>query len=197
MAKKIISLCAVLAGLSVAFWIGRGVGADIASKAQTKRDVQLHKELIELDRAFFTNVVTRPSTMTSGRYNLEVRFAGKPEKISEIELEFSNGRLVKASKLPIQHIVQTGNVVSWEQYDSDEGPIAIFVGTIDGNEMWGRVYVEPGQGWHQGQPPVYGVWRSLPKSRNDAESQPDGAANGNQPFRSETNRTSSGAGLRR
>lgn len=164
MAKRIISLCVMLALLAIAFWFGRAVGVDTTSKAQAKRAIQLHKELIELDRAFLTNVATRPGTMTSGRYKLEVRLAGQPERVSEIELEFSNGKLVKASQLPIQHIVQTGNVVSWEQYDASEGPSAIFVGTIDGDGMWGRVYVEPGQGWHQGDPPVYGVWRTLPKS---------------------------------
>jgi hypothetical protein len=50
------------------------------------------------------------------------------------------------------------------QYDMDEGPSARFVGLIDGDGMWGRVYVEPGQGWREGDPPVYGVWRLHPKS---------------------------------
>ena len=166
MRKWLIALCGILAliGIVVAFWVGRAVGTGTASKAQTERDMQLHKELIELDRTFLTNVVTRPSTMTSGRYNLGVRFAGQAERLSEIELEVTNGNLVKISPLPIQHIVQAGNAVSWEQYDMSEGPSAIFVGTIDGNAMWGRIYVEPGQGWHQGEPPAYGVWRATPKS---------------------------------
>jgi len=138
MRKCVIVLCAVLILVVLAFWIGRAVGVEAGSKLQAKRGLQLHRELVDLDKRFLTNVVSRPSTMISGLYQFEVRFAGKTGKVSEIELEFSNGQLVKASRLPIQGIVQTGNVVSWEQYEISEGPSAIFVGRIDGKEMWGQ-----------------------------------------------------------
>jgi hypothetical protein len=165
MQKKILVLCAFLALLVIAFWVGWYSGVYSRSKLQTKQDLELHKELVELDQSFFTNAVTRPSVMNSGAYTLEIQFAGKPEKVSStLELEFSNGRLVGAPNQRIQDIVQTRNVVSWEQYDSDEGPSTTFVGVIDGDGMWGRVYVSPGQGWRQGEPPVYGVWRLRPKS---------------------------------
>ncbi|HXI85790.1 MAG TPA: hypothetical protein VNL17_17055 [Verrucomicrobiae bacterium] len=164
MQKKIVAVCAVLALIAIIFWVGSYYGADSRSKLQTKRDLDLHKKLVELDRSFLTNVVTRPNTMTSGSYVLEIQFTGKPEKTAALELEFSNGQLIKMSKLPIQDLVQTGSVVSWMQYDEDEGPSARFIGLIDGNGMWGRVYVEPGQGWREGDPPAYGVWKLHPES---------------------------------
>jgi hypothetical protein len=168
MLKKIVAICAafcaVLALLAIAFWVGRAGGVERTSMLQTKRDLELHKQLVELDQSFLTNVVTRPNTLTSGLYTLEIRFAGKTEEVSALELEFSNGQLVQNPKLPIQHIVQTGSVVSWERYNMDEDPSSTFVGVIDGNVMWGRVYLEPGQGWREGQPPAYGVWRLHPKS---------------------------------
>lgn len=164
MFKKITAGCVILALLVIAFWGGQATGAESASKLQAKRDLTLHKQLVELDRSFLTNVVTRSNTLTSGVYTLETRFAGKAEKVSAVELKFSNGQLVQPSNLPIQHVVQTGSVVSWEQYDGDEGPNSSFVGLIDGSVMWGRVYVAPGQGWREGEPPAYGVWRLHPKS---------------------------------
>src|SRR5258706_15135851 len=100
MLKKLAIFCAVLALLAIAFWIGRTNGVSTSSNLQTKRDLELHKTLVELDRSFLTNVVTRPNMMTSGIYALEIRFAGKPETISELELEFSNRQLTKVSKLP-------------------------------------------------------------------------------------------------
>ena len=164
MKRKIIGVCAALALLTIAFWIGRASGINSASELQTKHDLELHKELVGLDQSFLTNVVTRPNTMTSGLYTLELQFAGKTKQVSELRLEFSDGKLVKPSQLPIQDIVQVGSVISWEQYDADEGSSTKFIGLIDGNVMWGRVYQEPGRGWKQGEPPAYGVWFLHPKS---------------------------------
>jgi hypothetical protein len=122
-----------------------------------KHDVMVHTELLKLDEPLFTNVVTKPSTLTSGRYTLEMQIAGKPATNCVLDLEFSNGRLTKISGF-VQKVVQTGSIVSWEQYDMSESPTVKFVGVIDGDRMWGRVYVEPGQGWREGEPPEYGVW---------------------------------------
>jgi hypothetical protein len=122
-----------------------------------------HEELVELDKAFLPTIAVRPSSMTSGTYTLETWFHGKAAEAAEVELEFSDGQLVKLTGLPIQGIVQHGHVVFWERFDYDEGPSAAHVGLVDGNTMWGRVYVKPGQGWHEGEPPAYGVWRLVPK----------------------------------
>jgi hypothetical protein len=164
MKHKIITIVAVLALLVIAYLAGQSNGSHTAVEQQTERDLDLHKELVELDQSFLTNISTRPNTMSSGAYTLETRFAGSTTKESSLELEFSNGQLLKVTGLPIQDIVQTGNVVSWEQFDYDEGPSARYVGLIDGDVIWGRVYVKPGQGWREGEPPSYGVWRLYPKS---------------------------------
>ena len=164
MKQKIIVVVSVLILLVTAFLTGRRSGMHVAIEQQTKqqlqRDLQLHRELVELDRLFLPNIPVSPNTMTSGSYTLETWIAGKPEENSVLKMEFADGKLVKLPpRVPIQDIQQTENVISWERYDMHEGPSAIFIGLIDGNEMWGRVYVEPGQGWREGEPPAYGVWR--------------------------------------
>lgn len=101
--------------------------------------------------------------MTSGSYTLEVCLAGKPVNTSLLDLVFFNGELSNAREGHVANINQTGNVILFLKVEEDEGPFLQFVGVIDGNEMWGRVYQVPGQGWHQGEPPNYGVWRVQPK----------------------------------
>ena len=165
---KIVVIGAVLALFAMAFVTGRVIGIRSTSDLQSKRELELQDKLFELDQAFLKDVVTRPNTMTSGRYTLEIKLAGQMKKISVVELEFAKGKLVKLSKLPIENIeniVQTGNVVSWTQYDMDKGPIARFVGLIDGNVMWGRVYVGPGSGWRDDERPAHGVWRLYPATQ--------------------------------
>jgi hypothetical protein len=161
MTKKIIAGCVIVILLAVAYWVGRSVGwsagTESAVRSRMEHDVMVHTELVQLEKSLLTNVLTRPITMPSGRYTLETKIAGKPATASALEFQFSNGRLTRISG-NVQQIVQTGNIVSWEQYDTGEDPSAIFVGVIDGDMMCGRVYVEPGQGWRQGKPLEYGVW---------------------------------------
>ena len=126
MKRKIIAIGTVLALLVIAYLAGHSNGSQSEVQQQTKRDLSLHKELVELDQSFLTNIVTRPSTMTSGVYTLETRLSGKSAEVSELELEYSNGQLLKLTGLPIQDIVQTGHVVSWERFDYDEGPGATY-----------------------------------------------------------------------
>jgi hypothetical protein len=166
MLKRVIVVCTVLAFLVIAFWVGRAVGLQTAIKLRTKQELEQHDQLVALDRSWLTNVVTRPSTMTSGVYTLEIRLAGRPVQASTVEFDFSKREFIKGSKLVIWNVVQTGNAVSWEQHETedDEEPNATLVGLVDGNGIWGRVYVAPGEGWHEGEPPAYGVWRLYPKS---------------------------------
>jgi len=176
MIKKIVAGCVILILAVITYWVGRFVGAESASKSRTKRDVTVHTELVKLDEMFLTNVVTRPSTLATGFYRLETKLAGKPTITSRMDLEFSNGRLTKISG-NVQNIVQTGSVVSWEQHDRNKGPSARFVGVIDGEMMWGRVYVAPGQGWREGDPPEYGIW-TLRTASADAKSKPESVGSG-------------------
>ncbi len=166
MKRKIIAVGVVLALLVIAFLAGHFNGLRSADEQQIKQDLSRHKELVDLDQSFLASIAARPSALTSGTYALETRFPGKAAEVSALELEYSGGKLLKLTGLPIQDIVQTGQVVSWERFDYDEGPAATYVGLIDGDTMWGRVYVKPGQGWQEGEPPAYGVWRLSPKAAN-------------------------------
>ena len=166
MKRKIVITGTVLALLIIAYLVGQFTEERSATKQQTQRDLSLHRELVQLDRSFLVNIATKPSTITSGTYTLETRFPGKIAGVSSLEVEYSDGQLLKLAGLPIQDIVQRGPVVSWERFDVDEGPAARYVGFIDGDIMWGRVYVEPGQGWREGEPPAYGMWRLSPKAAN-------------------------------
>jgi hypothetical protein len=143
----------------IGYWVGQSYGSNREMKQRTKRDLVLHGKLVELDQWFLAGVAAQPSTMTSGKYTLEKRWAGRAMETSVAELEISDGCVRKMTGLRAQDIMQTGKVVSWKQVDADEGPSARFVGLMDGDGMWGRVYMEPGQGWHEGEPPAYGVWR--------------------------------------
>ncbi len=157
--RNIIIIGAALLLPVIGYWVGQSHGSNKEVKHRTKRDLELHGQLVELDQWFLAGVATRPSIMTSGKYTLATRWAGRKTEVSMVDLEISDGRVSKMTGLPIQDIVQTGKVVSWEQVDMDEGPSARFIGLMDGDGMWGRVYVKPGQGWHEGEPPAYGVWR--------------------------------------
>lgn len=161
--RKIIINVIFLFILVIVYVAGLSVGSRTAIRRRINRDLMLHKELVALDRSFLTNVATRPNTLISGNYILETQIAGKPAEVSSLRLEVSKGQLTKLSQMPIQDIRQTGNVVSWERFDIDERPRTIYIGMIDGNRMWGKIYTEPGQGWHEGESPNYGMWRLYPK----------------------------------
>ena len=164
MKRKIIIAGAVLVLVVIAFLVGRYMGSQSAVQQQTQRDLRLHEGLVELDQSFLANIATRPSSITSGTYTLETRFPGKAPQISSLQVECSNGQLLKLTGPAIhKDTVRQGSVVSWQAYE-DEGPFARYVGIIDGDIMWGHVYVEPGQGLREGEPPAYGVWRLSPKA---------------------------------
>ena len=159
MKRRIMLIGAVLILLVIAYFTGQSDGSDREVKQRIERDLELHGKLVELDRQFLASVATRPNALVSGKYALETRIAGGTTTVSLVEIELSEGRLRKLTGECIQDMAQTGNVVSWEQGTMDETPFARFIGLIDGDGMWGRVYVKPGTGWHEGDPPKYGVWR--------------------------------------
>jgi hypothetical protein len=171
--RSIKITCGLLAILLIAYYIGRHGGHHSAIVQRMKLDFEQHKALVLLDQSFLSTIATHPNTMTSGVYMLETRFAGKTSEETAVEVQIDNGQLVKLAKQPIQEIAQKGSVVSWERYDMDEGPAARFIGLIDGNMMWGRIYLMPGSGWREGQPSAYGVWRLHPKPDKE---QPTGLA---------------------
>lgn len=172
MKRKIITIGAVLALLVVAYLVGQHNGqhkdSRDAAERQMKHDLELCRKLVELDRSFLANVLTRPNALTSGTYMLETTFPDRPPEALVLVLNFSNGQLLTEYQTVGQNLVthgftQQGTLVSGTVYDMDEGPGREYVGVIDGDMMWGRVYQLPGQGWREGEPPAYGVWRLCPK----------------------------------
>jgi hypothetical protein len=161
----------VVAGLVVTlgcFWLGRCEGLRDVPALQAKHDRDLVPILIGQDRAFMKNVTTQPSALASGTYVLETTFPGKPIETCEVKLSIANGQLVAVNQaigqpLLTDGFVQEGSIVRATVYDTEEGPPREYVGLIDRTTIVGKVYILPGQGWHEGEPAEYGVWRMYPK----------------------------------
>jgi hypothetical protein len=166
MRRTLLALSVVLPLLVVAGLVGWFYGSRAATRREIAREASRQKELMVLDESFLAKVAVRPGAPVSGKYVLETSLPGKAPDAAVVEAEFSNGQLVSLTGVPVQGIVQTGQVVSWEwEYaDPDEGPVVRYVGLVDGDAAWGRVYVAPGEGWHEGEPPACGVWRLSPKA---------------------------------
>jgi hypothetical protein len=166
--KKILILCAVVAAIVFAFAFGKHLGVQDATEMHTKLRIKensdLQQQLLQLDQSFLANLVTRPGTLISGTYKLDVQYAGQITKSFPVTLTFSNGKLVSmtTTAFHVQNIVHASSVVSWNQFDLDEGPSADFIGLINGNQMSGKVYLHPGNGWHEEEPAAYGVWYLRP-----------------------------------
>jgi hypothetical protein len=166
MKRKILVAVTVLLLLAIAFWAGQSNGTSETTRLQLKSQLAIHKQMIDSDRSLFEKVITRPNSMTSGIYALEVTFPGRTKESSVLNLQLVNGQLIRVpTELQMEDIQQTDKIVSWVRHDMHEGPSARFMGLIDGTEMWGKVYVEPGQGWREGEPPAYGAWIAYPSSK--------------------------------
>lgn len=114
-------------------------------------------QIAQLDQASLSEVNPKPSKLTTGSYLLETKYPGKNVETYRVGLEIEGGRLVKApsmleGNLVTQDLHHDGSVVSWSQYDMDEGPAVRYVGLIDEEMLWGRAYVQPGVGWREGSP---------------------------------------------
>lgn len=176
MKRKIINIVMAVGLLIIAYGVGSCRASYYASVNQMNRDFDHWKKLAELDRSFLTNVVTRPSALTSGTYVMETTFPGKTPTNWVLQLVFSNGQFA-LPKPTVQRragmadtLVQNGNVVSWchegIMYEAD----AECVGLIDGDAIWGRIY-----GWNPGDESI-GVWRIYPQPAESGANQvPDTA----------------------
>lgn len=131
------------------------------------------QRLLELERNALTNAYIRPSTMTSGKYVLESSFPGMPREELVMDLVFTNGQLITAEPRAISDLgedfftdgfKQKGNVISAHLWTHRADDAKLFdrqyIGLADGNMMWGRVYLLPGQGWQESRSPDVGVWRA-------------------------------------
>jgi hypothetical protein len=164
--KNILILCAVVAAIVFAFAFGKHLGVQDATEMHTKLRIKensdLQQQLLQLDQSFLANLVTRPGTLISGTYKLDVQYAGQATNSFPVTATFANGRLVglTMAAFRIEKLAQSDSFVSWEQhhFDGDQGPSSSFIGLVDGNQMSGKVYLHPGNGWHEGEPAACGVW---------------------------------------
>jgi hypothetical protein len=146
-------------GVIAAYAVGHFIGSCDADASRRDRDLKHWQQLAELDRAFLTNVVTRPGALVTGRFVIETCFPGIPPRSHPLDLVFSNG----LCSLPMpagphrngmaDTFVQNGNVVSWHHEGILYEGSAECVGVIDGEMIWGRIY-----GWSPGDGSI-GLWR--------------------------------------
>lgn len=168
--RKYVTIGSVLALLALTYCIGRYNGGRAQLERQLEEDTERCKELAELDRSFLRGVTARPIALTAGIYILETRFPGKPAELDTLEITVSDEGVTAQSLkmgegLFTDGFKQDGQVFSGQVYNTDEKPNRTYVGLIDGNMIWGRVYVPPGTGWHEGEPSAIGVWRLYPKEQ--------------------------------
>jgi hypothetical protein len=164
--RRIILGIAILAALAAAYGLGQFKATIDRSTRQMHADLEHWRQLAELDRSFLKNVVTRPSTLTSGTYVMETTFPGQQPTSSVLHLVFANGQFALPKPTTpgragmSDTLVQDGHVVWWLHegimYEAD----AECVGLIDGGTIWGRIY-----GWNPGAESI-GVWRIYPKPEN-------------------------------
>jgi hypothetical protein len=163
MKQRIILVASMLVLIAIAYGVGHFKASYDISVSQMNSDFEHWQSLAKLDRSFLTNIVTRPSTLTSGAYVMETTFPGKAPTNYVLDLVFSNGQFALPKPTNPKRagmadtLVQRGNVVSWAyegvMYEAD----AECVGLIDGNVIWGRIY-----GWNSGDESI-GLWRIYPK----------------------------------
>lgn len=130
------------------------------------------KNIVEMDRSFFFKLSGRKNSITSGEYSFEVGFPGATVEKFEVQLTTEKGKIAInqfRTKLPyslpeidpnssgIFDIHQDGNVISWIYRYSEEGPWSYYVGLIDDDTIWGKVYIMGAAEWYE-YPPEIGTW---------------------------------------
>jgi hypothetical protein len=194
--RKLILTSIGVGVVVVSFLIGRWWGSAGATgklmQEVMQEEMMRYGKFADLDKSVLQSFPARSNVVTSGAYLMEVWFPGAHLPPHEIKLRCENGKIsVPATNSFTRSggsltLSVTGNVVSWTEEGALFEANPEFVGLIDGDEMWGRVY-----GWNPGDQSV-GIWRIYPKV--DTSGQLGDAANAVKPFSSETNRTPSTAG---
>ncbi len=158
-------LTLILSGVAIAglsFLIGQWWGSASASERFMREEMRRWDKLATLDKSMLLGFSARSNNMGSGTYLMDVWFPGLQLPTREIALQCENGQL---SVLAFnrsggsQTLSIVGNVVTGTQEGALYGPDAKYVGLLDGEGMWGRVY-----GWNPGDQSV-GFWRVYPKPK--------------------------------
>ena len=149
----------------VSFIIGRWWGSTSESGNQIQAELSRYDPLANLDMAVLQTLPTRSNTMTSGIFLKEVWFLKSQHWTNEVLLHCENGQISVPAPNTFsrngnaQSLSVTGNVVSWTQEGALYEANPKYVGIVDGDGMWGRVY-----GWNLGDQSV-GFWRIYPKAK--------------------------------
>lgn len=188
----------MFAGIGIAivsFVIGRWRGAVSESEKLMQEEMSRYEKFASMDRAVLQTFPVQSNTMLSGTYLMQVWFPKSQVGTQEVILHCENGQIsvpapnTFSRSQSAQMLSVTGNVVSWTQEGAGYEANPKYVGLVDGDEMWGRIY-----GWGPGDESV-GLWRIYPKPNKSG--QPDRAANGSELIRLGINSTSSAATSRR
>jgi len=153
-----------LAGVSfVSFVVGRWCSSFSASEKLMQEEMRHWDQFAAMDKIVLQTVPTSSNTMTSGTYLMQVWFPKLNLGTREVVLHCENGQISVPAPNTFsrsggsQALSLTGNVVSWTQEGALYEANAKYVGLVDGDGMWGRVY-----GWGPGEQSV-GIWRIYPK----------------------------------
>jgi len=155
----------------VAFVVGRWWEGTAARTKAMQEEMSRMDRLAEFDKNMLQNLAVRSNVLTSGTYVMQMWFLSSSQSNSrpqqpgtqEFALHCENGQTIVRARSGFTRdgssrtFIITNNVVSWTQEGAGYEANAKYVGIVDGDEMWGRVY-----GWGPGDQSV-GFWRIYPK----------------------------------
>lgn len=142
--------------------------------------------LIKLDKELFKHFPARKNKLVSGKYAFKVSF---PEKsVSEFVANIILRRKAETSAPVVKYITgfnqnfskdTTGaerfdtnsydlhhrkKIISWQYAKTTDGPYFFYVGIVDGERIWGKVYRRGISSWHEYTPEV-GTWVATPLNK--------------------------------
>jgi hypothetical protein len=162
--RRGLVLILIAAGLTgVSFVIGRWCGRVSTSEKLMQEEMSHWDQFAAMDKAVLQTFPSRSNTMTSGTYLMQVWFPNLNLGTQAVVLHCENGQITVPAPNTFsrsgaaQTLSVTGHVVSWTQEGAGYEANPKYVGIVDGDGMWGRVY-----GWNRGVQSV-GLWRIYPK----------------------------------
>jgi hypothetical protein len=163
MRRRLVLISLGVGLAAVAFVVGRWCGSVSTSEKLMQEEMSRWDQFALMDKTVLQTFPARSNTMTSGTYLMQVWFSKMNLGTQEVVFHCENGQIsvpapnTFSRSRGTQTLSVTGNVVSWTQEGSLYEANAKYVGLIDGDGMWGRVY-----GWNPGDQSV-GFWRIYPK----------------------------------
>jgi hypothetical protein len=164
--RKLIIILTGVAVVLVSFAIGKWWGSANTSEKLMQEEMSRWGKRAALDRSVLHSFPVRRNALTSGTYLMDVWFPSSKLPAREVVLNCANGQITVPAfnrNRGSQTLSVEGNVVSWTQEGGGYEADTEYVGLIDGNEMWGRIY-----GWNPGDQSL-GLWRIYPKPSTNGQ----------------------------